>query len=1053
MATTNYVSPNSSSKESTDSRNEENESNLCPFKLLWSFGINSEVPLINLNTRNRTIIAYACSHFVIIYNYDTQEATPLQGHKNAVRTLSTSRDGKWLLSADFEEDCVVVVWDTENGTSICTLFNPHGDKEMTAAKISPNAKYIVTVGNEIHQKVQFWLWTYGEDKPNAIVELTEINLDRIKDITFNEDSSNEFALTADYSVAFFKWEQDELKYYIPKILGNARRYGTFNCSCYIPKTQRVLTATINGYVLVWGLERKQHKGKNQITVNSMEKKHLKSAALEKSSIMVILCHNGLIVTGTSKGRINFYDYNLKILYWCQHEYLDSIRSISFDLPSTLVGPVPAVSETNSEYDEENDFEYEETEQYWETKFKDSACKEKIKSMQKLDSIKYCDNISSTITVNLEVMFRSRNKNQQVYTKPPHVPTDATLQNAPFFVENFFVSCASGTIALIEIPVLKCRIIFKNVNSSITSLDAHPRSNYIVTGNAGGFVCLYDYEKRKFVVCKKTPPLPDCTLLLDDQVKSGNIIYITCPESHEKLTAITLLKYSPMADLIACGLENGTLWMLHPFTLEPLDTNPYKHSTESILKLTFTECGEYMAYADNTLVVAVFKRNPDQSNGSHLWDFLGKYRSHYATIRDVLFGPATSDSVVYRLFSLGEDQNLIEYSLKDSGPYPYPGLIIIDSYKIECEATPLSFAWYPRLGPETFLIISNSQYKYRLINDLTKTIRGTFVGPLYGAPVRLFKVLPDMEQKDNKYMVFATNEEIGLQILPLDGNPYKSLGIIGHPRKITNICVSYDGNILFTSGYNDQCVLMWKIKCRAVDVLARLGGKGLTPYYSLIEGGGKGWLISEMKDLFYYAQILHQGENITAPRVISDIVSTKEIPNLMRAIGYYPSNEEIEILMGEISYRDYAETGHLVEEIKFEDFVKLYINHRPAFGISLNQIQEAFNTFANSNEITNLQLENPALTRDDFIRILFGESPNGFTKSDGLPFGEPLTIHEAFMYMKILTGVDENLDEIFAQDKESAAIDFSFLPERISYKDFTADIMGIELPAETRADDD
>lgn len=38
--------------------------------------------------------------------------------KNTVRTLSTSIDGKWLLSADFEEDCVVVVWDTETGYKV-----------------------------------------------------------------------------------------------------------------------------------------------------------------------------------------------------------------------------------------------------------------------------------------------------------------------------------------------------------------------------------------------------------------------------------------------------------------------------------------------------------------------------------------------------------------------------------------------------------------------------------------------------------------------------------------------------------------------------------------------------------------------------------------------------------------------------------------------------------------------------------------------------------------------------------------------------------------------
>ncbi|KOX75404.1 WD repeat-containing protein 66 [Melipona quadrifasciata] len=989
----------SPSRESTDSENaketkmkkfnrkEETDFNVCPFKLLWSFGINSVTPLINLTTKNRTIIAYACSHIVIIYNYETKEAINLQGHKNTVKTLSTSTDGKWLLSADFEDDCVVVVWDTETGTPICTLFNPHGDKEITAAKISPNAKYIVTVGDEFHQKVHFWLWTYGKDQPNAFVELIEFVSNKVKEIIFNEDCPEEFCLTANYSIVFFKWEQEELKYYIPQILGNVRRYGIFNCSCYINKTQRVLTATTNGYVLVWDIsaERSRNKGKNQIAINNRE--HIKSVQLMNSSIMVILHHDRMIVTGSSDGRINFYDLNLRILYWCRHKFLDSVRSISFDLSSALLAPAFTASEfkyfyhsnvmhTNEiknksrekriilhftvddeEEEEEEDFEYkEEMEKDLEIKLKDHICKEKGKYIKKIESMKYCEQVPSTMTVYLEETFKNDNKNQ-AFTKLPSAPTDATIQNVSFYTENFIISCSSGTVALIEVSTLKCRFIFQDSNFIVSSLDAHPRRN--------------------------TPPLPDFRLLLDDQVKSGTIIYITCPERHEKLTAVTALKYSPIGDLIACGLENGTVWMLHPITLESLDKNPYKHSTQSILQFAFTECEEYMAYTDDTSVVAVFKKNRNSSS-SHLWDFVGKYR---------------------------DSKNVL--------------------------------------------------YKYRLLNDITKIIRGTFLGPLYDAPVKHFKVsqssnwikvLTGKEYKTGKYMVFATNKEIGLQILPFDGNPYKILGMIGHPYKITNICLSYDGNILFTSGYNDLCVLMWKIKRRSVDVLAHFGGEGLAPYYCLIDGGEKGWLINEIKDLFYYAQILHQGENVIAPRVISDTVSTKEVPNLMRAVGYYPSNEEIEILMGEMSYRDYAETGHIIEEIKFEDFVKFYINHRPAFGISLHQIQEAFQTFANPNQISSQQEENPVLTREQFVKILFGEHPDEFSMENAVPFGEPLTIQEAFTYMKFLIGFEKNLNETYNQRNERKSIDFSFLPERISYKDFIADIMGIELPEETRADD-
>ncbi|XP_043588882.1 cilia- and flagella-associated protein 251-like isoform X2 [Bombus pyrosoma] len=945
----------------------------------------------------------------------------------------------------------------QKSVPISTLFNPHGDKGMTAAKISPNAKYIVTVGNEFHQKVQFWLWTYGKDQPDAFTELIELSSNRIKEIAFNEDCSEEFGLTADYCVAFLKWEQDELKYYIPKILGNVRRYGILNCSCYIPKTQRVLTATTNGYVLIWGtfVERQKNKSKDQSAANNKEKRHIKSVQLEKNGIMVILYHDGRIVTGTSEGRINFYDLDLKILYWCQHKLLDSIRSLSFDLSSTLLAPASAVGEFKLESDEEEDFENEEVmEEYSEIKLEDNIDERKVKYIEKIESMKYRDQVPSTMSVYLEETLKNYDKSQQAFTKLPHAPTDATIEGAPFYIENFIIGCLSGIVALIEIPTLKCRFIFQDQNFAITSLDAHPRS-FIVTGNLQGFTSLYDYERRKRIVCRKTPPLPDFRILLDKQAKKEAITYVTCPQSHEKLIAVTALKYSPTGNLLACGLENGALWMLHPLTLEPLDKNPYKHSTESILKLAFTECGEYMAYADNTLVVAVFKKIDDSPSGSRLWDFIGKYHSHTAKIRDILFGPATIESVVYRFFSVGEDRNLIEYDLKNSGPYPFPGLQIMNTYQIECEAIPLCLAWYPKLGVEGFLMYSNSEYKYRLLNDITKTIRGTFLGPLCDTPVKHFKVISGKEYKAGKYMVFATNKEIGLQMLPFDGNPYKILGMIGHPRKVSNICLSNDGNILFTFGYNDPCTLMWKIKCRSVDVLAHLGGKGLAPYYCLIEGGEKGWLINEMKDLFYYAQILHQGENVITPRLISDKVSTKEIPNLMRVVGYYPSNEEIEILMGEISYRDYAETGHLVEEIQFEDFVKFYINHRPAFGISLHQIQEAFQVFANSDQIPASQAENPALTREQFMGILLGEGPPEFSMQNGIPFGEPLKIQEAFAYMKFLVGFNENLDEIYNErnGKKSASIDFTFLPERISYKDFIADIMGIELPEETRADDD
>lgn len=80
--------------------------------------------------------------------------------------------------------------------------------------------------------------------------------------------------------------------------------------------------------------------------------------------------------------------------------------------------------------------------------------------------------------------------------------------------------------------------------------------------------------------------------------------------------------------------------------------------------------------------------------------------------------------------------------------------------------------------------------------------------------------------------------------------------------------------------------------RSVDLMAQLGGEGLSPFHCLIEGDNKLWLINEMKYLFYYVQILHQNENTTAARIVSDTVAIEQIPNLMRAIGYFPTIKEV-----------------------------------------------------------------------------------------------------------------------------------------------------------------
>lgn len=60
--------------------------------------------------------------------------------------------------------------------------------------------------------------------------------------------------------------------------------------------------------------------------------------------------------------------------------------------------------------------------------------------------------------------------------------------------------------------------------------------------------------------------------------------------------------------------------------------------------------------------------------------------------------------------------------------------------------------------------------------------------------------------------------------------------------------------------------------RSVEEMSQQGGKNYVPFYPLIKGGKNGWCFKEMKNLFYYSQILEQGENISVK------ISIKQIPN-------------------------------------------------------------------------------------------------------------------------------------------------------------------------------
>jgi cilia- and flagella-associated protein 251 len=133
-----------------------------------------------------------------------------------------------------------------------------------------------------------------------------------------------------------------------------------------------------------------------------------------------------------------------------------------------------------------------------------------------------------------------------------------------------------------------------------------------------------------------------------------------------------------------------------------------------------------------------------------------------------------------------------------------------------------------------------------------------------------------------------------------------MGLIAHPNDVADMCVTTDGKFLFTCGGSDLCVNTWSIDVTPIDNAIIMGGEGIEPFINMIEGGRDGQTFQDMKDFFYYAMIKSKTEDTTKTRKLDGKVPIDQLGNLMRAMGHYPTNKEIENMKNEVEFGYYTE---------------------------------------------------------------------------------------------------------------------------------------------------
>ena len=112
----------------------------------------------------------------------------------------------------------------------------------------------------------------------------------------------------------------------------------------------------------------------------------------------------------------------------------------------------------------------------------------------------------------------------------------------------------------------------------------------------------------------------------------------------------------------------------------------------------------------------------------------------------------------------------------------------------------------------------------------------------------------------------------------------------------------------------------------------------------------------MNDFFYYAMIKSKTENTTKTRKLDGKVPVNEIKDLMKAMGYYPTKLEEKNMEDEVRNQLLASDGTPTTEVGLNEFIKLFVNHRPVYGIGQNNIEEAFQALCGDSELKSIKRE-------------------------------------------------------------------------------------------------
>ena len=798
----------------------------------------------------------------------------------------------------------------------------------------------------------------------------------------------EFLATSEHKIFFNVinlYENENSRAYYPHPLDEKRivekkNTPTFTQSIFLRDNQKgntAITATTAGYIIVWDVcealckedevKTDRRKIKTVDLLGKYKKDKDKKGPSEKDRINILVNYENYIVIGSGGGTVNFYDYNFIIVRWFEN-ICWMVKSISFDMEYAKAKDYKALGDDHPIEDTAN------TSNFRCLPFIISDVSATIKRVfnEKEEIITYGDE-------NL--------KYQEIYRG---LETEITC---------IAVSPKKNLIAVGTRGKPPKNMIRKKVERRGDSILKEKRFEY------RAYVQLFFYpnhmkaikeeNKRKEEEEEKKKKM-DKLLKKDDKRnklypgKSKNKIMEDDDELNENRftncfkkyfaaeTYPTCLEFSPSDNTLMVGTSFQKILPLNSENINaPLNDKQSilqikevadkEDKNAEIKEIQFSPDKKHFAATDNMGRIGLFRLE------GVVWSLVARY--HFKGQINILSFCFNENGS--RIYTITSDRYLEEFKLAAEGEtyqnYSFPMNIpgnkndnnvsinninpnanvnnkVYSSIKIEDDCNMTSIVWYPLSHhKEKEIVISNDAYKIKAVNvndssssTNSLSIIKTSLGPCFGGPIQVMRVIPGKD-KTKRLIAFATREKVlGLMFLPIDGNPFRYMGVIAHPGIIKDVKPATNASYIFTTGGDDYTINIWRYNINPLIDAVENGGDGIKPFLNLLEGGIGGKKYKEMVDYFYYAQIKSKDENTTKHRVLDQTVAINYIHGLLSSLGYYPSIEEINNIQREVRHMKHLENAkEKSDDINFETFVKIYLNHRPYIELDVDKIENSF----------------------------------------------------------------------------------------------------------------